>query len=229
MYKLLTILFVAVTSSVIADGPPPPELRVHFYGNGPLLEWKEGRFDPVFLPDPFTPLQCTDCVRTDRWFNRHSKRNTELHEQLIKSNFMAQYLGSKALTQTERGLGKVATWGIRLTGVVVGVALVGGVVYLLAQSGASAGGEAISYLMAGAVAVGYGIWKNGRELDHQIESHLLAQDLRKQEDLRIYRMVRFLPTRVGLEISATNAAEGATIVRLKGSGVRTRVVLVNHY
>ncbi len=213
----------------LADGPPPPDLTLHFFGNGPVMEWMDGQYEPQFKPDTQNPPVGAQYVRTDAWFKRHTKRNSDLRDTLVKSNYMAQYLGSKALTQTGRGLGKIASWGVRITGVVVGAVLVGGVIYLLAQSGGGASGEGVGYLLAGAVAAGYAIYVAGERLDHDIQKSMKKEEESKRQDLHIYRMVRFLPTWIGLGICATNPPENATIVRLRGSSVRTRVALVNHY
>ena len=39
----------------LADGPPPPDLTLHFFGNGPMVEWKDGQYEPQFKSDPLSP------------------------------------------------------------------------------------------------------------------------------------------------------------------------------
>ncbi len=215
----------------LANGRRPPALTLHFYGNGPLTQWNEGSYTPSFLADPLAPKNLPLSAPTLPWSVRHTQRNSELRDILLKSNFMAQYLGSKALTQTERGVNKMTTWGIRAGAVVIGVVLVGGVLYFVIQSGAaSASGSAVTYLIGGAAALAYGVWKFGGELDHKLEREVRENDLHKQEDLRIYRMVRFLPTWIGVETANVETPPShSTLVKLTIPASPTHLILLNHY
>lgn len=208
----------------LGSGRPPQLLELHFYGNGPVTRWNEGAFEPEFLDDR-PPISAPPILfSTWPWFKRHTQRNTELRDILIKSNFMAQYLGSKALTGTEYGMAKSLTGGIRAAGIVLGAALLGAVIYVAAQSNMP--GDSIAYLGGGAIALGAGVYNEGAKLDKNLSQAIKEDDERKQRDLRTYRMVRFLPTWIGL--TSEPFSDPPTTLELRPVG-KTQLRLVNHY
>lgn len=212
----------------LSEMRPPKNLTLHFYGNGPKTEWPQGQYAPEFLEDSLRtgiPIVAS----TLPWFQRHTKRNTELRDVLVKSNFMAQYVGNKTLTGAEHGITKVGSWGIRAVGVAVGAAIVGAVIYLFSQSNSQASGEALTYLLAGGVGAGYGIWKYGEEIDHKYTKMIEDDDRKKNESLRIYRMVRFMPTWIGLETQAAANVDYEIKVPIKSVLSPTQLDLINHF
>lgn len=209
----------------LASAREPQMLNLHFYGNGPVTKWNDGSFEPEFLEDRAPQRQTGALISTLPWFKRHTQRNTEIRDVLVKSNYMAQYIGSKALTGAEYGLTKSLTIGIRVIGIAVGAALLAGVFYLATQAG-GASGDVLTYLGVGAVGVGVGIYKHGSELDTHLSHKIKEDDERKQRDLRTYRMVRFLPTWIG--VSVKDDQPPARRIELKAMG-KSRVCLVNHF
>lgn len=210
---------------------PPQSLALHFFGNGPKTEWPEGQYAPDFKDEVLSPGdKLAISVSTLPWFKRHTQRNSELRDVLVKSNFMAQYLGSKTLTTAEHGLNKAGTIGIRAVGVAVGAAIVGGVIYLAAQAGGNVGsGDGLGYLLSGGVAAGYGIWKVGEDLDHKYTQVIREDDRKKQESLRIYRMVRFMPTWIALDTHTAEPNDYEIKVPINSPLSRTHLDLINHF
>jgi len=211
----------------LAEGPPVPTLALHFYGVAPVMVWNEGSYTPAFKREPSEPDDLPMRASTLPWFERHSERNTELRDVLVKSNFMAQYLGGKALTGTERGMNKAATWSIKGLAIAVGVAVTAAVLYVLAESHANVGGEGLGYLLAGGLGASAAIWKASDQLDDSLERSLRAEDHEKQEDLKIYRVARFLPGWVAVSFDDGGVAI-ARKVALPKHGVSS-VVMVNHF
>lgn len=209
----------------LANSARPKKLTLHFFGNGPLMKWHQGQFAPEFLQDN-APRFPVDVERsTLPWFARHTQRNTELREIMVKSNYMTQYVGGKALKGTEYGMTKTLTTGIKVVGVAVGAALVAGLIYIAAKSNLP--GDGLAYGLTAAVGVGAGIWDSGVKLDTDFSSEIEKDDERRQRDLRTYRMVRFLPTWIGLEIG--DKAGLGTAVRIKPVPAATETLLVNHF
>lgn len=203
----------------------PPSLALHFYGNGPRVAWKDGNYEPEFLPDLQRPMNTLAAFPTIPWFKRHTLRNNELRELLVKSNFMAQYLGNKTMTYAEHGIVKTTAMGIRIVGLAIGAAIVAGAVYLAVQSGAGAqSGEAFQFIAAAGLGIGGGIWAAGSDMDRDLTRDIKANDRKNQEDLRIYRMVRFMPTWIALDTDPAGQKPNTVTVPL-GRGVE----LVNHF
>lgn len=201
---------------------PPPAFTLHFYGNGPLVKWNDGEYEPQFLSDTNRPAMGI-VEPTLPWFYRHRLRNTELRELLVKSNFMAQYLGSKSLTYAEHGLVKTAAASIRMAGLAIGLVLFGGAMYLATQS-SGGGSQGMEYLAYAGIAAGAGIWRAGSNLDRELTREVKARDRQKQEDLRIYRMVRFMPNWIALDLAPPTTTVNTLTVPLGKS-----VFLTNHY
>ncbi len=201
---------------------PPPALALHFYGNGPRVAWKEGEYQPEFVPDPARPMNTLAAVPTSAWFKRHSLRNSALRDLLVKSNFMAQYLGSKSMTYAEHGIVKTSTWTVRTVGLVAGAAIIGAGVYLAIHANAT--GEILQLLVPAGLGVGGAIWAMGKDMDQQLTREIKAHDRQNQEDLRIYRMVRFMPTWIAIDNKPSAALPNTVTVPL-GRGVE----LINHF
>lgn len=200
----------------------PPHLVLHFYGNGPRVAWKEGNYQPDFLGEA-KPLQDTlAAVPTLAWFKRHSLRNSQLRDLLVKSNFMAQYLGNKTMTYAEHGIVKTSSWTVRTVGIAVGAAIVAAGVYLAIQTKAS--GDALQLFGTAGLAAGGAIWAAGEDMDRGLTREIKAHDRQNQEDLRIYRMVRFMPTWIAIDLKPAAAVENTVLLNF-GRGVE----LVNHF
>lgn len=200
---------------------PPRNLNLHFYGNSPVMKWPEGQFAPDFAEDT-KPSE--GGYSSLPWFVRHTKRNSELRDVILKSNFMAQYLGDKALTNTERGVGHAVTGAIKITAIAVGTALTAAVLYLAAQSNVS--GDGLGYLLAGSVGAGVGIWNAGEDFHRDFKKTVNADEERKMKALRVYRLVRFLPSWIRVDIKpSVNATRSIDL----SSRSETKVELWNHF
>ena len=194
---------------LLANAKHPVDLNLHFHGSSPQMVWKEGSYTPHFQHDSPPSVGHDWQENSERWWERHQQRNTEIRDLLVKSNFMAQYLGGKTLTHTETGITKATTWSIRATAVAVTVALVGGVLYVAAQSNLP--GESLGYLLGGAVGLGAALWNKGADLDRALMRQIREDDEKKQADLRIYRTIRFLPSWIGLDIGESAVDRPAKI------------------
>jgi len=217
-------LFPNPTLKRLASAREPAFLGLHFFGNGPVTKWHEGEFAPEFQEDRDPRTSLPVLLSTLPWFMRHTQRNTELRDLMVKSNFMAQYMGGKALTGTEYGLTKTLTTGIKIVGVAIGAVLLAGVFYLAVETKMS--GELLSGMAVGAIGVGGAVVKDGSRLDKHLSHQIKEDDERKQRDLRVYRMVRFMPTWIGLSLKEDQERDLSVELRPQG---RTRVILVNHF
>lgn len=195
---------------------PPPELRLSFYGVAPAMQWEAGEYKPRFIARaPAAARPAPVAFSTERWFDHHLQKDHDVRDFARTGNFWVQNAGNQTLTYTERAGAKSLVAGVKITGVVVGTGLTAGALYLLSQSGgaASSGSSALLGLTIGA---GVAIWKYADEIDRRMTAFLRQQERRKQELLRSYRIVRFLPAWIGL--GSGQAAPSARQVAL-GNGV----------
>ena len=178
---------------------PPASLQILFYGVSPDLRWESGRYTPVFTRTKLDPyrdylaLSKTDSVGFDTfpWYERHELRNSQLRDVLVKSNYMAQFLGLKTYTGVQRGSTKAVAYTGKLIGIAVGAAIIGATIYLAAQGGLN--GEATTYGFIGGAAVGGAIYESAEKFDREVQKSIDETETKGLEDMRTYRFVRFMP------------------------------------
>ncbi|UOF02954.1 hypothetical protein [Bdellovibrio reynosensis] len=171
----------------------PDNITLIFDGSGPTLRWYEGNATPEFLNRTQTPKTELH-FSTLPWFERHQQRNTAIRNVVMKSNYMAQYYGLKGSVGAEKSAGFVASNTIRGVGIAAGVVIIGGGLYLLAQSGASGAGEAAGYIIGTGLLAGETLWEKGDEVSKAFTESAEENKTRGLENLKTYRFVRFLPS-----------------------------------
>jgi hypothetical protein len=175
---------------------PPERLNIKFYGVAPDLRWTGFSHTPDVLPQ-MDPIPQPGAVSTNRWFEHHVEKDHTIRAIAREGNHAVQYAGNETLSATEYTGAKAAAWTVRAAGVAIGGALAAGALYLISQGGG--GGQGAGELIAIPVAIGAGIWKLGSEMDREFTRYVKEDERRKQERLRTYRLVRFLPRFVALD------------------------------
>lgn len=198
---------------------PPPQMNVHFVGTAPDIRWTSLHHKPDFQRSTASAPTYAVATSTERWFTRHREKDHVVREIAREGRHTVQTVGMETLTMTERTGAKALTWGIRTAGVATGVAIGAGAIYLLAQGGGAGGGKAIELAGWLAIGAGVGIWKAGAELDHQMTRFINKKSQEREEDLRSYRLVRFLPEWIGLSADTDRSSAPGRVVAL-GNGVQ---------
>ncbi|WP_415062698.1 hypothetical protein [Bdellovibrio sp.] len=213
---------------LIEMSQPPQDLSVVFDGSGPQIVWKEGTLAPEFRDESTAP---TISIRfaTLPWFLRHEERNSQIRNVVMKSNYMAQYYGLNTAVGAEKSVGFVASNSLRVAGVVVGAAIVGGGLYLLAQSGGSGAGEAAGYIVATGILAFEELNHFGNKVARSFEKSSAESKQAGLEKLRTYRFVRFLPSWISLSASSEFVGLTAKSLSLQAPNSRTRVLFLQRF
>ncbi len=178
---------------------PPSFFRLYFNGSGPELRWSESSITPEFV----ISLNDQDFLSAAPWYRRHVLRNTLIRDSVLKSNYMAQYLGIKTNSGSQRAMGFSLGNASRVLGITLGGAIIFGGFYLAAQIGAS--GASSSEMLGGIFGAGYLVgkyfWDSGDEIINSANAGATTYEKLQFENLRIYRFVRFLPSKFDFEFS----------------------------
>jgi hypothetical protein len=187
----------------LAEKSEPQQLTLTFTGVGPDLQWKNSSPLPDFKIADGAPVK-PFTFATHAWYDHHRERNTVLRDTLVQSNYMAQYIGIEALDGASRGVGSAGAITLGTIGVVTGIALVGGGIYLAAVSGLS--GEALGYVLLIGTGIVSGSYEGAKSMYNDIHRSADEEERRRIEDLRTYRLVRFMPNFISLEPTKSSAA-----------------------
>lgn len=201
----------------------PTQMVVQFNGVGPELKWEDGNYAPKFTQTPVPPKEPMT-VSTMPWYARHAHREQELHDVMVKSNYMAQYMAGKGQKGAETVGTNLLTTTFKVVGITLGVAIIGVGIYALAQSGAQAGGDALGYVFLAGAGVAGGAIKSGSKMQKDFDTSIDADDRRRTLDLRTYRLVRYMPEFITLKRADTPCAN-CTRVELPRTGT-TAVTLI---
>ncbi|WP_413613182.1 hypothetical protein [Bdellovibrio sp. HCB-110] len=207
---------------------PPKNLNVIFDGGGPVITWQEGKLSPEFS-DASTPPSTAIKFNTLPWFLRHEERNSEIRSIVMKSNYMAQYYGLNTSVGAEKSLGFAASNGLRAAGVIVGAVIIGGGIYILAQSGASGSGEAAGYIIATGLLASAELWKKGDRLARDFERSTEESKQEGLENLRTYRFVRFMPSWISLTTTDEFVGLQAKSLHFKSPSSKTTVLFLQRF
>jgi hypothetical protein len=202
----------------------PTELILQFSGVGPELKWEDGNYTPKFTQTPVAPKEPMT-VSTMPWYERHKNREQELHDLMVKSNYMAQYMASEAQTGAERITSNIFTASFKAAGIALGVAIAAVGLYALSQAGADQdSGESAGYILLAGAGVAGGAWKEGSKMQKGFDDSIKQDDRRRNQDMRTYRLVRFMPEYISLKRKDTPCA-GCTRLALPRAGT-TAVTLI---
>ncbi len=206
-----------------ADRRAPPEFVVRFHGVGPVLKWSDGSFSPGFEAPPVTPEEPT-VVSTMPWYDRHLKRDHELHEMMLKSNYMAQYMGSETTTFAERAVTNTLTAIIRAVGIAAGTAIAVAGIYVMSQGGSDAG-EAGTYIMGAGFGVASATWKGASEAQSDFDRTIKKDRNERNKNMRTYRLVRYMPDFISVSLKDEPCARCARVKLPRSSTTSVTMVL----
>lgn len=128
------------------------------------------------------------------WHSENLVRNESFKETIQKSKYMSRMFKSELEYQSLNLLTSVATGVVLATGITVGVAIVGGGIYLLAQSGASSSaGEGVLQIMGIGLIAGTEIYNSGIRFYNDAQAKIQFERKEYQDISRFYRYVRFIP------------------------------------
>ena len=125
------------------------------------------------------------------WHSENLVRNEEFKDVIQKSKYMSRMFKSELEYQSLNILTSIAAGTVLVAGVAVGVAIVGGGLYLLASQ-ANSGDLAIQLIGAG-VLVGGSIYEQGSQFYHTTQNKIQSERHDYQDVSRFYRYVRFIP------------------------------------
>lgn len=206
---------------------PPKELSLIFNGTGPELIWEDGSPTPNFVnknSPPKNPVTFSSLP----WFIRHEKRNSQIRDIIMKSNYMAQYYGLNTSVGAEKSVGFVAANSLRAVGIITGVVVIGGGIYLIAQSGGS-GGDAIGYVIGFGALLFDAFWTEGDKIAKRFEESTAERKKEGLEKLRTYRFVRFLPSWVSISIAPEPLAFDGKAIPLQAPSSKTKVLFTQNF
>lgn len=185
----------------------PQKRKIHLLMNGlgPRTNWSGSgqTFYFEYKLKPETTSENDFIFSTRNWYEWHQSRNTKIRERLLSSHYMANSLGHKTSRVTQK------TAGLAFTGVMytaaVGVFLGG--LYLAAQYG-GVDPESIVYLAGGLAA---GIVGLADDLRINVDKKIEASKSNEAESLKVYRMIRFLPSQIQyIDENLNTKAKGKT-------------------
>jgi hypothetical protein len=126
---------------------------------------------------------------TKNWYSWHQSRNTKIRDRLLSSHYMINSLGQQTSRLSQKGAG-LAISGLMYTAA-LGV-FVGGI-YVAFQTGDPKAAETIIEL-AGLLALGIGA--QAKNLNDKVTFHVEESKQEEAESLKMYRMIRFLPSEI---------------------------------
>lgn len=206
----------------------PEKLHVIFDGTGPIVEWKPEFAIPEFKderPQPRTPVHFS----TLPWYLRHQLRNTEIRNFLMKSHYMAQFYGLNTSVAAEKSVGVVASSSLKALGIVTGVAIAGGGLYLLAQTGATGGGEAVGYILGAGVLTFSYLWKEGDRIYRDVTKSAEKARIEGLENMRTYRFMRYLPSWISFSLEKEFQDDLTRSFSIKSPKSATTVLFVQRF
>jgi hypothetical protein len=123
-----------------------------------------------------------------KWHSENLIRNESFKETIQKSKYMSRMFKSEFEYQSLNLLTSAATGLVLTTGIALGVGIVGGGIYLLAQTKSS---EGIGEIVAFGFLVGSKIYEAGITFYDSTQSKIQTERKDFQDISRFYRYVRF--------------------------------------
>lgn len=175
---------------------PPKDFAVIFEGTGPSITWHADTPLPTFS-NLSRPPENKIHFDTLPWFHRHEVRNSAIRETVMKSNYMTQYYGLNTKVGATKTTGFLLSSLMRVTGVIIGAAIVAGGIAIALNGGANSS-DAAGHLVGGGVAIGGSMWETGGDISNHFDK--TSKQVRKngEEDLKTFRFVRFMPSWISI-------------------------------
>ncbi|MBL7558106.1 MAG: hypothetical protein JNM24_19910 [Bdellovibrionaceae bacterium] len=127
------------------------------------------------------------------WHKENLIRNETFKETIQKSKYMSRMFKSELEYQSLNLITSVATGVVLATGITVGVAIVGGGIYLAAQSGATGASEGLAQIIGIGFIAGTEIYNAGIRFYDSTQTKIQSERKEFQDVSRFYRYVRFIP------------------------------------
>lgn len=173
------------------------------------------------IPEKKIPTQQTTKSRlifsSLPWHKENLVRNESFKETIQKSKYMSRMFRSELEYQSLSLATSMATGVILATGITVGIAIAGGGIYLVAQSGASTSSEAITGIIGLGLIVGTKIYSAGMRFYDSAQASIQTERKEFQDVSRFYRYVRFIPDFFILETDATQDSNSRPFFQIENS------------
>ncbi len=174
------------------------------------------------------PVQKTGSSRivfsSKPWHSENLVRNESFKETIQKSKYMSRMFKSELEYQSLNLITSVATGVVLATGITVGVAIVGGGIYLLAQSGVSGGAtEGIAQIMGIGLIAGTEIYSSGMRFYDSTQVKIQSERKEFQDVSRFYRYVRFVPDYFVLDTDLSSATKSPAFIQNENSAGRIKL------
>jgi hypothetical protein len=158
------------------------------------------------------------------WHSENLVRNESFKETIQKSKYMSRMFKSELEYQSLNLITSVATGVVLATGITVGVAIVGGGIYLLAQSGASGGAtDGIMQIIGIGLIAGTEIYSSGLRFYDTTQNKIQSERKEYQDISRFYRYVRFVPDYFVLDTDVSSATKNPPFLQNENSAGRIKL------
>lgn len=208
---------------------PPPFLHIVLSGIGPEPKWNPqstkatltglDSLDFEIAPIALEPLSLTGesgksvllkaPMSSESWYKRHQRRNHEIRDLVEGSRYFTKVAGKGAVTGTGLVATKVISGAIIIAGITAAVVIVGGALYLLANTGAGELGDAPALIGTMGLGIG-GYALSSASKFNRDSTQALTDDWNETMDpAPTYRYLRFLPDAV---FASLNPKENAWLI-----------------
>lgn len=215
---------------------PPQQLAVVLQGVGPDLFWDPkgmqhltGKGSLKFQKEPLNDLKLVrgkeiapfKNISTDNsFYSRHQKRNSAIRELLETSDYMVKSSALHLGAGTAKGTAKFARGTLWLTGLVTGLSILAGTIYLAVASGSDEAGEIIGLGATLGLGAYEGLNKAGKSLDRSVVRSVNKSTKKALDLSESYRYVRFIPSAIGWK-SLTNSKQKILLMYNEDAGKKS--------
>ncbi|MBL7544896.1 MAG: hypothetical protein JNL11_13850 [Bdellovibrionaceae bacterium] len=155
------------------------------------------------------------------WHTENLARNEAFKETIQSSKYMSRMFVSELEFQSLNFLTSAATGVVLVTGIAVGVGIVGGGIYLASQISGS--GEAIGQIIAIGLIAGTEIYNSGLNFYKTTQSRIKTQRTEFQDVSRFYRYVRFIPDYFVLDTELIKSTNMIPFLQLENSSGKIKL------
>jgi hypothetical protein len=211
----------------------PEGVTLLMYGVAPEIHWKDSSPVPEFKsvyndlnPEYFAKLKGNIMFPTYGWYQRHNLRNTALRDTLLKSNYMAQFMGTESAAATQKFGNNIFATSAKIAAVAVGGVIIGVGFYVGAAGNSAEAAVAIAGL---GWAAGSSMWNSAEKMRKQNNKSINESRENSLRELRTYRLVRFMPAYIGVSFSGDgkDSYKPTALVELQAPESKTRVAFVH--